>query len=255
MIPYHKTTGIIIKSRSFSEADKHLTVFTKAFGKINAIAKGARKAKSRFGSSLEIFTESKLFLYKKETRDLYLVTQTEIVNFFPHLSKDVKKFGFSSAVTEFIYNFVPVSEKNTVLYNLLILTLHKINTVKYEEKIFLMFMVKFLSLAGYKMHLSSCSSCGREVKMESGLNKRISAKYGGIVCNECGAGDERSINVLNNTVSIINFMQKKDFDALSRLLITEDTAEEVIKAVLLFLEYHFESGLKSLKILKSLLVD
>src|SRR3989339_47943 len=112
MNPYHKTTGIIIKVRSYGEANKHLTIYTKAYGKIHAVAKGAKKMKSRFGSTVELFTETKLFLYKQTYADLYLLTQSQIATHFKNISKDVKKYTYGSVVSDFVNTFVPFGEKS-----------------------------------------------------------------------------------------------------------------------------------------------
>ena len=63
----YKTEGIVLKSTEFKEADKIVTIYTKNYGKISAIAKGVRKIKSKFESSLEILTHSIFLIYKVET--------------------------------------------------------------------------------------------------------------------------------------------------------------------------------------------
>ncbi|MFH1825594.1 MAG: DNA repair protein RecO [Candidatus Firestonebacteria bacterium] len=251
-IPYHKTVGIIIKSRSFGETGKHLTIYTKSFGKINAIAKGAKKVRSRFGSSLELFTESELFMFKKEHKDLYLITQTKINKFLPNISKDIKKFGVASVISEFIYNFVPYTEKNIQLYNFFSYTLHLVNCVRYEEKVQMGFMVKFLSLVGYKINLNSCSSCNEYIKINSGLIKNLSARFGGIICSNCGVLDVESIKIPNSTLKILEYLQKKGFYSLSKLIINKKSEEDIKSIVSYWIEYYFESRLKSLKVMESI---
>lgn len=252
MLPYHKTIGIILKSRNYSEADKLLTVYTRSFGKINAIAKGARKIKSRFGSSLESFTESKFLMFKNEHKELYLITQSETENSFFNILRTIKKFSVSSAVTEFFYVFTPFSEKNIPLYNLLHFVLRLISYANYEEKILLMFMVKFLSLGGYKIHLSSCSACGRGIKMYPALKIKLSPKYGGIICESCVHKDRQSIAVLNSTIKLLDYLQKKNFKLLSNIIINDTLSEEIKNTVIRFLEYHFEGKLKSLRVMENL---
>lgn len=252
MFPYHKTVGIIIKSRSFGESGKHLTIYTKSFGKINAIAKGARKVKSRFGSSLELFTESILYMFKKEHKDLYLITQTKIKKPLLNISKDIKKFGIASVVSEFIYNFVPFAEKNTQLYNFFSYVLHLVNCVKYEEKVLLGFMIKFLSLVGYKINLNTCSSCDKYIKINSGLTKNLSVKFGGIICVSCSEKDVESIKIPNSTLKILEYLQKKGFYSLSKLIINKKSEEDIKSVVSYFAEYYFESRLKSLKVMESI---
>jgi DNA repair protein RecO (recombination protein O) len=252
MLPYHKTVGIIIKSRSFGETGKHLTIYTKSFGKINAIAKGAKKVKSRFGSSLELFTESVLYMFKKEHKDLYLITQTKINKSLPNISKDIKKFGVASVISEFIYNFVPFAEKNIQLYNFFSYVLQLVNCLNYEEKILLGFMVKFFSLVGYEINLISCSSCGQDIKINSGLTKNLSARFGGIICDSCLSKDVESIKIPNSTLKILEYLQKKEFYSLSKLIVNKKSEEDVKNVVSYFLQYYFSDKLKSLKVMESI---
>jgi len=249
MIPYHKTTGIIIKVRNYGEANKHLTVYTRGFGKIHAVAKGASKIKSRFGSTIELFTETKLFLYKQQNRDLYLLTQTDIETHFNNISKNVRKYTYASAVTDFINTFVPFGEKSRSLYELYFNTLKEIDTKAHEDRIFSMFMVKFLTQTGFKIALNLCSACGTGLTR----NKRmaVSPKHGGAVCEECSNGIS-TVEVYNNTLKLMDLMQRKNFDALANLKIEENTNMEIEKIVEHFLEYNFELKLKSLKVMESI---
>ncbi len=249
MIPYHKTTGIIIKVRSYGEGNKHLTVYTRGFGKIHAVAKGASKIKSRFGSTIELFTETKLFLYKQQNKDLYLLTQTEIETHFKNISKNVKKYTYASAVSDFINTFVPFGEKSRSLYELFFNTLSKINSEENESRIFSMFMVKFLTQTGFKIALNLCASCGNGLVQ----NRRmaVSPKHGGVVCEDCSNGIS-TVEVYNNTLKLMDLMQRKNFDALTNLKIEDNSHMEIEKIVEHFLEYNFELKLKSLKVMESI---
>gem|GEM_PF-1395591 len=249
MTPYYKTTGIIIKVRSYGEANKHLTIYTKAYGKIHAVARGAKKMKSRFGSSVELFTETKLFLYKQAHSDLYLLTQSQIDTHFKNISKDVNKYAYASTVSDFINTFVPFGERSHSLYELFIGTLHKLDTQKHEDKIFSMFMVKFLTQTGFRIALDSCTCCGSDLKQNKRMS--VSPKHGGVVCEECSSGIS-TVEVYNNTLKLMDYLHRKTFDTLSKISIDAQSHMEIEKVVEHFLEYNFELKLKSLKVMESI---
>ena len=52
-MPLYKTKAVILKSQRWGEADRIVTCYTEQVGKVRAIARGARRMKSRFGSALE----------------------------------------------------------------------------------------------------------------------------------------------------------------------------------------------------------
>ncbi|OGF52150.1 MAG: DNA repair protein RecO [Candidatus Firestonebacteria bacterium GWA2_43_8] len=249
MNPYHKTTGIITKVRSYGEANKHLTIYTKAYGKIHAVAKGAKKMKSRFGSTVELFTETKLFLYKQMHADLYLLTQSQIATHFKNISKDVKKYTYASAVSDFMNTFVPFGEKSHSLYELFSHTLHKLDTQDHEDKIFSMFMVKFLTQVGFRIALDSCTSCGSDLKQNQRMS--VSPKHGGVVCEECASGVS-TVEVYNNTLKLMDYLHRKTFETLPNITIGNQSHMEIEKVVEHFLEYNFELKLKSLKVMESI---
>lgn len=247
--PYHKTTGIIIKVRSYGEANKHLTIYTKAYGKIHAVAKGAKKMKSRFGSAVDLFSETKLMLYKQAHADLYLLTQSQIATHFKNITGNVKKYTYASAVSDFINTFVPFGEKSHSLYELFSRTLEKLDTEKHEDKVFSMFMVKFLTQVGFRIALDSCTSCGSDLKQNTRM--AVSPKHGGVVCESCSSGIS-TVEVYNNTLKLMDFLHRKNFDTLARINIENKSHMEIEKVVEHFLEYNFELKLKSLRVMESI---
>src|SRR6184192_2250632 len=78
-----KTPAITLKSRKWGEADRIVTFYTVRFGKLRGVARGARRMKSRFGSSLEPFVHCDLNLFEKHNDPLYRITQADIRETFP----------------------------------------------------------------------------------------------------------------------------------------------------------------------------
>ena len=70
-----KSEAIVLKSMDFRDSSKIVTFYTRSFGKLKGIAKGARQMKSKFGAALEPITRVSLVLYKKEHRDLQLISE------------------------------------------------------------------------------------------------------------------------------------------------------------------------------------
>src|SRR6185437_10602206 len=59
-----KTEAIVLRSMRYGEADRILHVYTPNRGRIGAIAKGARRARSRFGGRLEPFFRLQIELHE-----------------------------------------------------------------------------------------------------------------------------------------------------------------------------------------------
>jgi len=140
----YKTEGIVLKSTEFEEADKIVTIYTKNYGKISAIAKGVRKTKSKFGSSLEILTHSIFLIYKG--RNIDIVSQTEILESFFSTSKEVIKFAFAVNCVEVVNKLTEEREINIGLFNLLKEVLHYLRKTDDPKLLTLSFKWQTMSL-------------------------------------------------------------------------------------------------------------
>ena len=114
----YKTEGVILKRSNYGEADRILTVYTKHYGKIRAIAKGVRKITSRKGGNLELFNHCVLFL--AEGRNLDIITEVQVVNSFSRLSPDLEKTASAFYLVELVDQLTPVGQVNRQVFDLLI---------------------------------------------------------------------------------------------------------------------------------------
>jgi len=110
----YKTEAIILKRINFSEADKILTLYTKHYGKISAIAKGVRKLTSRKAASLELFNHVDLFLVKGKNLDI--VTETTLINSFPNFRKDLRRIKLAYEACEVIERLTVEEKGNTGVF-------------------------------------------------------------------------------------------------------------------------------------------
>ena len=79
-----KTEAIVLRSIRYGEADRILHLYTPDRGRLSAIAKGVRRAKSRFGGRLEPYFRLRLVLYEGRS-DLLTVTSAETLDGHPRL--------------------------------------------------------------------------------------------------------------------------------------------------------------------------
>lgn len=124
----YKTEGIVLKRKNFGEADKLLTVYTKHYGKIRAIAKGIRKTTSRKAGSLELFNHCILFLAKG--RNLDIITETQTVNSFRLWRKNLTKVGVAYYFCELVDKLTPDGQSNRQVFELLKEYLEGISTAE-----------------------------------------------------------------------------------------------------------------------------
>ncbi|WP_404784759.1 DNA repair protein RecO [Altericista sp. CCNU0014] len=98
----YKATGINLKSVPLGEADRILTILTREFGLVRAVASGARKPKSKLGGRGELFVVNHLMLSKG--RSLDRIAQAETIESYPALSRNLAKLTVGQYWAETILN-------------------------------------------------------------------------------------------------------------------------------------------------------
>jgi len=122
----HRTEGIVLRTIPFGEADLIVTYLTPDFGLLKTFAKSPRKIKSRFGSSLEPLTRSRISFWGKEDAALPRLTQSDIIHPFQWIRDTLDCFLKVSEIIELTINFIPERDANKKVYSLLLNTLQAI---------------------------------------------------------------------------------------------------------------------------------
>jgi DNA repair protein RecO (recombination protein O) len=196
-MPLHETDAFVLRTFTIKEADKVCVFFTREAGKLRGVAHGARRLKSRFGASLEPFTEVSLVYFQKENKELVSISNCEIIKsqFVEGLSSET--LGVLHYLAELVIEFVPDHEPNERVYRLICATLESLRRVgdptladakERDEKlpaIVRYFEIWMLKLAGFFPHWKNCGACERNLSGEAVVwltNEGIPQ------CPACGGG-------------------------------------------------------------------
>lgn len=229
---YVKTTGIVLKTKPFSEADKLLTIFTRKLGKIHAIAKGARRMKSRLGGRLDLLNVCSLYLARG--RSFYIVSQCEAVEVFEDLKKDYESVSLAMQCAKELDAFTPWEEKQKNLFDLMLHVLLCLNEgLENLQGLRCFFQFKLLSFCGYRPRFEHCARCGREQALSYFIYER------GAVCAKCVP--EASVARFKLSAQDIAFLHSLSHarSAKNNFIATAQV-EKLLPALL---EYHYEGRL------------
>lgn len=122
---HYKTEGVVLRRRNFDEADKIITVFTKDYGKIKALAKGIRRINSRRAPYLELFNQVAIFLY--QGKNFALITDVKVIKGFSGIRKDLKKVAGAFYISELVDKLTAEGQTNSQVYQLLVNCLNDLN--------------------------------------------------------------------------------------------------------------------------------
>jgi len=147
----YKTEGIILKYKDFGEADRLLTVFSKHYGKLKLVVKGARRLTSRKGGNIEILNLGQLFII--EGKNLDLLSEIVVEETFQELKKDLMLMAEVYQITEFIDGLTVENEPNLKFFSLILEVLHLLKelkeNVKARELAMLAFEIQSLKIVGF----------------------------------------------------------------------------------------------------------
>lgn len=224
-----KTQGIVLKSSIFGEADLIVTYLTRDYGLVRVFAKSPRKAKSRFGSSLEPLTYAGISFLGKEQANLPRLTQSDIIRPFHALRDDYMCLLRIVELIEMNLNFLIDREPHPDIFGLLLNALSKIESDSKNKLYYLYYKIRFLEIAGYSPRLDLCGRCGCAAAKNGHHNFYIS--HGAILCHNCVAGDSSSIKVSESALKFYKSIFKWHYSTIDRIKAPDGLLSEIDKVV------------------------
>ena len=180
-----KTEAIVLRSIRYGDADRILHLYSAKRGRVGAIAKGARRPKSRFGGRLEPFFRLDLLLYEGRG-ELLTVTQAATVDGYSRLRSSGAALTAGARACDAVLRLLDSAEPNPPAYNLLCRYLSLLDDSSAQAtslQTALSFRLKLALVAGFSPELASCARCGEAEHLAG-----FSGAAGGVVCAGCEAG-------------------------------------------------------------------
>ena len=176
-----KTEAIVLRSIRYGEADRIQHLYTPDEGRVGAIAKGARRTKSKFGARLEPMMRVTLVL-RLGKGDLATVSGVETVAAYPQLRTSAGALDCAARACDATLRLLDGPDPHPQAYNLLANTLlaldgdPKLGTPATQ----IAFRLKLLVACGFQPQLSGCAACGGDVETTG-----FSGAAGGTICADC----------------------------------------------------------------------
>lgn len=242
----------MLRHSDWSEADRLLTLFTLELGKVRALAKGARKPRSRKAGHLEPFTRASLLLARG--RDILLVTQADTLAAYSALREDLLRTTYAAYVVELLDRFTYEEGENRALYRLLADTLGRLDENAPAELAARYYEMRLLDLVGFRPQLFRCAGCGAEIQAE---DQYFSAQAGGVLCPKCGRAPGSEMAAAARPVSMaalkyLRHFQRSSFVEAARAQPSTLAYREIEGLMQYYLTYLLERGLNTPAFLRRL---
>jgi DNA repair protein RecO (recombination protein O) len=241
----HRVEAIVLRHIDWGEADRLLWIFSRELGKLQVVAKGVRKARSRKAGHLEPFTRVELLL--AQGRDLPIVTQAEAKDVFQGLREDLVRVGYAAYIVELLDRFTYEEGENIALYRLICETLARINKEKESAFAVRYYEVRLLDLVGFRPQLMNCVICGAVINAE---DQFFSFEKGGVVCPNCGGKEAGARPISLPALRILRHFQRSNYSEAQRARLSPGVDRELEVLMGNYLTYLLERRLNTPEFLR-----
>lgn len=226
--------AFVVRTYDFGEADRVVVLLTQNHGLVRGVAKGVRKAKSRFGSRLQPFVEVDALVYPG--RSLATIASADTVSYYgARIIDDFDRYAAACAVME-TAEWLSYDQADPELFALVQEALSHLQSRQHPTMVLDAFILQATEHAGWGLSLFDCANCGMP-----GPHKAFNAAAGGAVCNNCRPPG--SMDVDRETLHDMWLMQRGRAASEARV-------GQIHRATVAHLQYNLEAGLKSFKIME-----
>jgi DNA repair protein RecO (recombination protein O) len=219
-----KCEGIVIRTTDYGETNKIVTLYTREFGKVGVMARGAKKPNSRLSAVTQLFTYGQ-YLFQSGT-GLGSLQQGEMISSMRAIREDIFLTAHASYIVDLTDKVTEDRKSNPFLFELLFQTLNYMNEGYDMEILKNIYEMKMLNVQGLYPILDKCANCG---STEGEFN--FSIREGGLLCHRCFELDPYRIKIGSGTVRLLRLFYLLDLHRLGNISVKPETKAELKKVI------------------------
>ena len=239
----YRTKAVVLKARALGEADRLLTLFTESQGRLSAVARGARKPKSRMGGSLDVLNFVELSLSPGRTFDH--LNECVVIDGFKSMKKDLKGIANGVYLAELIDTFGDERTQNVQLLRILVEGLTFLDRSLTSDILIRKFEMNLLNICGFAPELANCVSCRQKLSPDGYL---FDLTRGGVLCASCEVQPVNESQRLSlNAMKMLRLLRKNvaNLSVLSELNLSDSVRLEIEHILRKYLRFVAERDLRS----------
>lgn len=189
-----KATALVLRVIDFSETSAVVTLFTREFGKVRGLAKGARRPKGPFESALDLLCVCRIVFLRKSSDALDLLTEAKLERRFRPAGRDLSSLYAGYYVAELLNDLTDDSDPHPELFDAAAEALGALSTAgSVVPSVVLRFELATLRLLGHLPSLEACVECGAPV--EAARRVAFGLIAGGVLCHHCRPGKRQVVSL------------------------------------------------------------
>lgn len=219
-----KIDGLIIKAQDYGESHKLVTIISKKLGKFTALARGAKKPKSRMAAVTQPFIYARFFVYVN--RGLSTIQQGEMIHSFRAIREDIIKTAYAAYVTELTNKLMENRIPDVYLFDELYQTMSWIEKHEDSDIPLMMYELKLYQTGGFAPTVDKCSNCGSKEPPFA-----FSIAEGGLLCRRCMNMDPQAIMLPDAVAKLFNIFSNVALDQVGTISVKQEN-KKLLRSIL-----------------------
>lgn len=196
-----KTRAIVLRLVDFSESSSVVTLFTEDFGKVGALAKGAKRPKGPFEGALDLLALIRIVFLHKSSESLDLLTEAKLERRFRSAERALPRLYAGYYVAELLNELTDAGDPHRELFHAADAALLALDQGEPISETVVAFELVALREAGHAPSLAQCVACGTPVQATGRVPFGMTA--GGVLCNECRPGRRGVVSVSGGVIAAL----------------------------------------------------
>jgi DNA repair protein RecO (recombination protein O) len=246
LMPARETEAIILRTFPLGEADRLVSFFGRASGRMRGVAAGARSVKNRYGSTLSVMSHVQLWYVEKETRELVRIQQAELLESLHQSQSDYELSTGLAIVSEIAESVLPDHEVSEPMFRLMLLTAREVERTADWTLPVSYFVFWTVRLGGWLPRFDRCAKCGTAFASQFAY---AAAWADGLFCESCRTSGMRTLRVAARRLA--ERFAGTSLEKLTDLGPANRAAEELREVCLDWIEHHTEKKLGTRRMLET----
>ncbi len=233
--------GIVLKKIEYGDTSHIITLYTKQHGKLSAIIKGSRSSKSKMGNKVDVMNLVEIVLYRKQSREVQVISQVELLNPFSKIKEDLDKLKYATGMLELLLFLIPEDDVNERLFVGTVKALEKIDESEVPPiNVFAKYLIFIIKETGYEIQLQYCTECNADLRKSDSFAFKPDQ---GILCSQCKNLYDFAEQIGKEHFDLLNCLNTKNYCVKFK----RKTVEQIIGLLEKYLIYHIPEfkGIKS----------
>lgn len=220
-----KTEAIVIRQADWSETSRVVTFFTRDFGKISTIAKGAKRLKGPFDAALDLLTHCRIVFIRKSSNSLDILTESQVTQRFRPDNKDLNVLYGGYYFAELLNSLTEEYDPHQELFDEAVAGLGRLQQGIHPQETIVRFEIAVLREIGQLPPFDECMACGEPLTGAGPFSYWIS--QGGMICPKCRKQEYQQHSIQSGTVDTLRRLSDTEDDSASPPVISPQQLAEL----------------------------